>query len=421
MYRLNLNELTNKTNELIESASTMEESRKKATFFTRAGKMGFTVLMYFMINTFSESCQTALNKFFKGTETHVSQQAFSKARNKFDHTPFLKLFRMTAEEMYTGEYEFDTFMGYRVSAIDGTTVGLPNSKNVEELIKEFGGIGAKADSPAARGSIQLDILNDMIMDAIIGPLSTDERTMAKEHIETLIKTTKQEKEIILFDRGYASNELIEQLTEANICFVMRIKRKFNTKIDLAPMGKSEIIYQTGKKRVKLKVVKFILSSNELEMLLTNIPEELTIEEYKRLYFLRWPVETKYDIVKNKLEIECFTGYTPNGIRQDFYTTMYLANIISVAVSEANEIVDEERNHKGNKNDHKVNVNDAIGSFKDEFINACIQKSRKKRSKMVKKIIEEIARSVIPIRPERSTPRPVTTRKSKFHHNHKSNA
>jgi uncharacterized protein YbcI len=420
MYRLNLNKLVNKTNEVIERTSTMEESRKKATYFTRGRKMGFIILMYFMINTFSESCQTALNKFFKDTETHISQQAFSKARNKFDHTPFLKIFRMTAEELYTGEYEFNTFMGYRVSAIDGSTMNLPNSKNVQELLKEFGGIGPKADSPAARGSIQLDILNDMIMDAIIGPLSTDERTMAKEHIETLIKTTKQEKEIILFDRGYASNELIEQLIEAKICFVMRIKRKFNVKIDRAPMGKSEIIYEAGKKQVKLKVVKFILSSNEIEMLLTNIPEELTIEEYKKLYFLRWPVETKYDIVKNKLEIECFSGYTANGIRQDFYTTMYLANVISVAVSEANEIVDEERNHKGNKNGHKVNVNQAIGSFKDEFINACIQKSPKKRSKMIEEIIKKMARSVIAIRPGRSVKRPVVARKSKFHHNHKSN-
>jgi len=418
MCRLNLIKLLNITKEIIERASTKEEARKKATYFTRKRKMGFTAIVYFMINTFSDTCQTALNRYFRGTDIHISQQAFSKARDKFDHSPFLKLFRATAEELYIGEYDFETFMGYRVSAIDGTTMGLPNLPSLKE---EFGGTGVNADTPTARGSIQLDILNDIVMDAKIVPLSIDERSLAKEHIETLVKTTKHEKDLVLFDRGYASKELIEQLIESKICFVMRVKRKFNTKIDQATMGKSEIMYQLDKRQVKLRVVKFMLSSNEIEMLLTNIPEELTVEEYKKLYFMRWPIETKYDIVKNKLEIECFSGYTKNAILQDFYATMYLTNIVSVAVSEANEIVEEERNQKGNKYEHKVNVNDAIGSFKDEFIKACIQRSPKKRSKMVGKIIEEIARSVVPIRPGRSIPRPVVARKAKHHHNHKSNA
>ena len=89
-------------------------------------------------------------------------------------------------------------------------------------------------------------------------------------------------------------------------------------------------------------------------------------------------------------------------------------------------MNEERNQKGNKYEYKTNVNQAIGRFKDAFINACIQKSPKKRSKMVTKIIEELAieelaKEVIPIRPNRNTPRPVAAKKAKFHHNHKSNA
>ena len=77
MYKLNLNKLINKTKEIIEKVSTMEEACKKATYFTRKGKMGFKILMYFMINTFLESSQTALNKFYKDKDIHVSQQAFS--------------------------------------------------------------------------------------------------------------------------------------------------------------------------------------------------------------------------------------------------------------------------------------------------------------------------------------------------------
>ena len=41
---------------------------------------------------YKTSTQAALNKFLRKDDITMSQQALSKARNKFDHTPFWKLF-----------------------------------------------------------------------------------------------------------------------------------------------------------------------------------------------------------------------------------------------------------------------------------------------------------------------------------------
>ena len=57
---------------------------------------------------------------------------------------------------------------------------------------------------------------------------------------------------------------------------------------------------------------------------------------KELYFKRCPVEVKYDIVKNKLELPVFGGFTENIILQDFWISRYLANMAAIVKYEADE-------------------------------------------------------------------------------------
>jgi hypothetical protein len=83
------------------------------------------------------------------------------------------------------------------------------------------------------------------------------------------------------------------------------------------------------------VIKFLLDSKETETLITSLTDtRYGVEDFKRLYFKRWPVETKYDMVKKKLEIENFSGKLVDNIRQDFYATMVLANVAADFFQEA---------------------------------------------------------------------------------------
>jgi hypothetical protein len=131
------------------------------------------------------------------------------------------------------------------------------------------------------------------------------------------------------------------------------------------------------------------------------------------------VETKYDEVKKKLEVENFSGILVDNIRQDFYAAMALANVAAELYREAQEEVEQEGREKHNKWNYQVNVNHEIGVLKDRLILALLEDNDRKRGALFDEMIELYKSRLIPIRPNRSVPRKLP-RKVKFHHNHKSN-
>lgn len=261
------------------------------------------------------------------------------------------------------------------------------------------------------------------MDALIEPMSVDERTLALQHINNLDKSVRFRKELVIMDRGYPSFDLIHALCDENVKFVMRVKRAFNTDIDCQSKSDGFVtLHKNGYPDVKVRVIKLELPSGEIETLVTNVwNKKLKTEDFKRLYFLRWPVETKFDEVKNKLEIENFTGLSVKAIRQDFYATMYLSNIAAAAWWEAQSKVEEEREGKDNKYRYAVNVNHEIGVLKERLIYAFISENSDDTRKEVEKILLLLAKCVCPVKPNRSVIRNKSPRKSKFHFNSRSNA
>lgn len=53
-----------------------------------------------------------------------------------------------------------------------------------------------------------------------------------------------------------------------------------------------------------------------------------------VYFKRWGIETRFDDLKNKWEVENFSGEKPLLLEQDFYATLLVSNIASVLEQEA---------------------------------------------------------------------------------------
>jgi hypothetical protein len=195
---------------------------------------------------------------------------------------------------------------------------------------------------------------------------------------------------------------------------MRVKSKWNREVDES--GKDDSLIKLNK-TTTIRVVKFKLPSGEIETLISNL-FELPVKEFPPLYFKRWPIETKYDVVKNKLALENFTGYSGNVILQDFWAIMYIANLVTVAKDEANAIVQKERSGKNNKYTYVPNLNQVIASLKDHLVKAYYAQTEEERESYVAFILSEIKKSVVPIRPNRSVKRPPTPRQTKYHHNRK---
>jgi len=407
------------TNKILHEKGFLERARKEARFFTRERKMPFPKLMGCILGMIRESTQNALFRFFHALQssTLMSQQAFSEARQKIRWEAFQELFGMTVNMTYHGYYE--TWQGYRVSAIDGSMLALPSDP---ALLEYYGGYGRGNTSPTAQGSILYDVYNRVVMDAQIAPRSIGEQRLTYKHIENLVQMESFSKELIIFDRAYASAKLIDTLHNSGIHFLFRVQRKFSRAIDEITQPDSLLPFAVNNARcVTLRVLKFALSSGEIETLITDLTDPcISTESFKPLYFKRWPVETQYDELKNKLEIENFSGRTVDAIKQDFFATMYMSNIAAAAYWEAQAEVVKARAGKNNKYQYQVNVNHEIGILKDHFIAALFAKNSRWRSLKVNYILACLAMRVTPSRPNRSLPRNPFPRRAKFHHNIKSN-
>ena len=395
------------------------KARKKVTDFTRNRKMTFEELIIFMLQSRKCSTSTALRRFFASmskTTVTMSQQSLSEARKKINVCAFEDLFKLTVKTMT--KHCVKKWCGYRIYANDGTKIALPSD---EELRDFFGAMGKDKTAPTAQGSLLYDVLNDIAADAYIKPLYADERTLAKAHIEAVKTIAPDDKNLLIYDRGYASFELISKHETEGLYYLMRVKSKFNLSIDAQTESDGYVWLEQDGKRIHVRVIKFQLDNGKTETLITNITDKrLGKKAFKKLYFLRWPVECKYDVVKNKLQLENFNTRTVEGIQQDFYAAMYLTNFAAACAADAHESIKSSRKNNENKYEYKANMNELIGILKDRFVFALTVEDDDEQAHIIDSVLGEIKRYVIPIRDNRQAPRNAFPRKAKFHHNQKAN-
>lgn len=382
------------------------EFRMKDTYFTRAGrsKMSFKNVILFMINFVKRTLQRELDDFSKiSSAPNITKQAFSQARQKVSPKAFIHMLNQV-NKWYYKETPFEKYKEYRLIAIDGTVLEI---NDTEELRNEFGYIENQNKKVArARASALYDVENDMIICSKLTHYRCGEREIAENLIDEMIDLGSYN-DLILFDRGYSSKDFITFIEPRRLKYLMRVSNGFLKVVVNAPKPDQIIEVKHKEKVLKMRVIKFELESGIIETLVTNIFDEtISLTDFKELYFKRWGIEVKYNEIKNKLQVENFTGKTVIAIEQDFYATMYLTNMVALAKKDANKAIEEDSKNKNLKFEYKVNTNVLIGKLKNTLITMIIIKNPWKRSKILKSIQSEIERNIIPIRPGRKIVRKV---------------
>ena len=185
-------------------------------------------------------------------------------------------------------------------------------------------------------------------------------------------------------------------------YLMRVQRSFYSLIDESIQEDFYLTIEYQKKSDKVRVVKLELPTGETETLLTNLGRKsFKKSEFMSLYFKRWPIETKYNTLKNKLEIENFSGRTLISVQQDFYATMYLSNLVAITKIMSDEEIKKQAKDKELKYKYQTNESRLISQLKDEMILCLLIEDPTKRSEVMERIIQAAARNKSPIRSERS--------------------
>ena len=415
MRSAKLGKIIKRVYDIINSKEYLEQSRMKPTDFIRIRKMTFPMMIIFILSSTKKSLQSALFAFTSNAKCNFgtyTKQAFSKARKKINPSALYALFKESVSLFYK-DGKFKRYKGYRVTAIDGTKYNLPNSQEMKDV---FGFQNGTNEQAQALGSCLYDVLNGIIVDAVIAPWNANERKLAQLHFSELYKV-RTPKELVLMDRGYPSSELLDNLDNYGYKYVIRCSEQFSKY--LKTKGNDCVIthkFSKGK-AAKIRVIKLKLDNGDIEVLISNLfSKHFVTEDFREIYHMRWSIEEKYNDLKNKLEIENFAGNSEIAVLQEFYATMFLSNIASMMALDCTEEIEELNKDKDLKYQYKANLSTTIAVMRMRLIDMLTIKSEKKRERILNNIYNQLLISVTPIRPNRSQTRTVKHKSQKFPQN-----
>ena len=305
-------------------------------------------------------------------------------------------------------------------------VTLPNNADTQEAFTciKVSNQYKEKDKTIVQGRVSViyDVLNNIIVDSIITNSKTHEMKITiNEHLQHT-----QKYDLIIFDRGYPSYEMFARIIHQTPSdFLIRMKRTMYKKHTEALFDKESGITdivatitpstKTVKemcekenlpKSIDIRFVQVILDDGEVEVLATSIldPTMIAQQEFKALYFKRWKIETYYDIMKNRLSLENFSGTTVLSIKQDFYATMFISNMESVLSHGLNEELANEEGNKRKKYTQKVNKSVSFNTIKNHAFDLFFFPN-KEIAKTLDKIYLQLRTNLIAIRQDRHYDRP----------------
>jgi len=356
---------------------------ERAQDFSRNRLLSFERVVYFILNLSKRSLAIELNDFFNSIyplEQVPTKGAFSQARYKLKADLFKDWNKSLVEKLNDTHFVSNqTYNGLFLIGIDGTTLQLPDTTSIEE---EFGTL---SNNPMAQVVCAYDVINGICLASKIAPIRTSEPKLAIELLEELPKES-----LSIYDRCFASSGLIYLLNRAGNHFLIRAKVDFNNQIkafvrskkydkvvefpftdNTKKLLKGLGISYTLKQTVKVRLVKVILDTGEIEVLITSLFDKnaYPVTLFKELYFRRWGVEVYYDLFKNILQSEIFTGHKSVAIYQEFYAMILLSNIHQLLVNQTQNALNQA--NKTRKHKHKINQNISIGLMKYQVIKMLI--------------------------------------------------
>lgn len=337
----------------------------------------------------------------------ITGSAFTQARRFLKASAFIELNHLVTSIFLKTQQK--RWRGFRLLAVDGTTINLPN---VQALKNGYGYSGNKTQ---ARGSQLYDVLNKLTMHAAIVPMKKGERALAMEHLKHTRKG-----DMVIYDRGYPAFYLFAEHFKRGVDFCARAFSNFNPEIKrfiesgkeqqfltLYPNGAAKRQCRKMKLRISSVTVRMLrveLKTGEIEVLLTSVLDDEVIpcSAVKELYHKRWGVEEDYKLMKSRLVVEQFSGKTVHAIQQDFFAKILSKNLV-VMFAETSQVIADNKTERKTWH-YQINITAAVALLKNKMVKLIFKPGRLK--KKLQWLIERIAGYSNAVRPDRSFERPV---------------
>ena len=360
--RARWSDVFNQLRERIGGVAFCARHRRSEKDFTRERVLTFSVVMLMLLQKTTKSIQRHLHTFLRQLSgnfqaARVTAGAWTQARAKLKHTAFIELNQaVVVPAVYAAEHaeHCRRWRGHRVLGVDGSQLWLPDHPevvsefDVVEVTNHTGQTGTRYIP--GRLSVLYDLLNQIGLDAQLSAVRTSEVELATAQLEHV-----QAGDVLVWDRGFTGYMLMAATVARGSHFVGRCSTgSFRAAQELFRSnrgGHSEVVrlwvpkdQRTQAERLGLplelvvRLVSLRLPTGELEVLVTSLLEEASYptEEFLDVYHWRWNHETYHQMLKGRLELENWSGKTPEAVRQDLQAAVLISNLESLLSQEVQE-------------------------------------------------------------------------------------
>lgn len=338
--------------------------KKSAPDFTRNRKLPFARLIVLLLslvaNGRSKGVDTKTADFFRAARRSdlwpeaqtVHRSGLTRARAKVPWVVFRDLLTQAVALAYK-LWPFDpATLWHKMSvfAIDGSKVDLPATRELREEFDPESGLSheGKGHYPQCLVSTVFDVFRRLPVARTIVSIHGSEREQARELLCSIPSGN-----VILFDRGYPSYELISHLRDHyDGYFILRSpaastfpaveafaqSKQADGFIVISPSNK--YVEKFGRRQssqaplIELRTIRLTNNDGTCSILLTNLlnKNEFPSREIIDLYFRRWAIESQYRDEKVVLQVERFHGKTGNSVRQELFAAVIMAVIARTLIA-----------------------------------------------------------------------------------------
>ena len=343
--------------------------------FSRKRKLPFEQMVKIVLSMTGKSiCGELMDSFGLNLNTPTAS-AFVQQRNKIKYEAFEMLFQNFTNVID----EQKLFKGYRLLAIDGSDLRVPINPNEPDSFHQR----KNGDKPY--NLLHINALYDL--ERRIYTDVTVEGKKRENEPKALVKMVDRDTSsvptIYIADRGYEAYNNMAHIQEKGQKFIIRAKdftyggivyslnlpqndeidenvtlfltRKQNTSskqnlkvllskcvFDYLPTSCKKHITITPYE-LNFRVVRFKLTENTYEVLITNLDkEEFNVDELKKLYAMRWGIETSFRDLKYTIGLSYPHSKKTEYILQEVFAKLTMYNFAELITS---HVVVKQKNRK----------------------------------------------------------------------------
>lgn len=425
----------------INSEEISSAAKTSVRGFTQPRKITLQDVLLFYIFRHCETTNKDITSYFsKIDKPKVSKQAMFKALNKTNPNVFPLIIHEFAKDFYNSQ-EYNTLNDWIVLACDGTKMDLPPTV---ELKEHFGGPTnkknidiSKLKKAQANCSVLMDVMNHIVLDALIKPCISPELPMLFEHLENCKGILHGKKVMLLCDRNYASAELflyckiygyhllVRSKSYAYKEQISRINRDGEILLDIDKAWNRRLKredcrnYASKNPQLELRAVKnhyeYTLNDKkkahetiEVDAIyLTNLSKEKfdTAEIVSLYHTRRWDHETAYFDIKSHLEAERFNSGKYNIVVNELYGKILCYSICGLIYNKVcDNVIKSRQENPSNKYEYLPNMKYLCDTVRLEYkflqYLSLINSYASELEAYIETLIEECSKKLVPIRPGR---------------------